>query len=65
VSSRALLGSPEDLLKEHMHRERIQAFFKARTIYSDDGPVTSKTIWAGGHFDKQPLMLCAKHWDLG
>lgn len=49
-------GYPKGLMRESLRRRGDQRFFRADTIFNDGSILP---VWAGGHMDKQPLMLCA------
>jgi len=49
-------GYPKQVLRECMRERGEQRFFVAYTTFTDGGVLP---VWAGGHMDKQPLMLCA------
>jgi len=55
---------PKDLLKAHLRREGSGVLQGQDIDPPNDGDLDSGTIYAGGHHDKQPLMLCARHRNL-
>ena len=52
-------GFPRDSLKSLVKERGDTAFFRSKVRFDDRGKVQERPVFVGGHFDKQPLFLCA------
>lgn len=52
-------GYPRATLRQLLQNRGDKVFFKTNTLFDDGEEVRVRPIFAGGHMDKQPLMLCA------